>query len=173
VFQDGADDRERRSGAGIQGPRTGLGAVGVAHGEGTAGAEDGGRAGALGLHVAFRRELAEEPRYGDLRRRRPAALCEDFTDRRPAPERLFEAELADEVDDRVHGEAVELLGAEDELGGEEGSDLEIGDPGQERRKVFRAIDHGRESIRDASGPDTSLTLNPCTSSRQRSSPRRR
>jgi len=92
--------------------------------------------------VTFGRELAEEPGHGNLGGRRPPAFREDLGDRSPPLETFFEAELADEVDDRVHGEPVELLGAEDELGGEEGPDLEIGDPGQERRKVLGAIDHG-------------------------------
>ena len=63
-----------------------------------------------------------------------------------APRSLREAEVRDQVQERVHGEAVELLRTEDELASEEGPDRRVRDAGEEGGEILGAVDHGRTKV---------------------------
>ena len=62
-----------------------------------------------------------------------------------APRRsiFVEPELPDEPQEHVDREAVEVLGAENEVRREERPDLRIGNAGEQLGQLFRARRHGR------------------------------
>ena len=119
------------------------GRVGIARGKGRPGAVDGFLPRPLRREIPLGGELAEEPGKRNLGARRVPLLRGDARHGRPAGQRLREPEPMDEPQDHAGREAVEVLGAQDELRREERPDLRVRDAGEERPQVLGARRHGR------------------------------
>jgi hypothetical protein len=118
-----------------------LGPVRVAHGQRLAQPVLRLRVRPDAVQVPLGRELAQEPGERSGRSRRIGLRLEEAADGRPLAKSRSQVELAHQTQQQVHGEAVEVLGAEDEGGGEEGTDVRVRDPRQKLRQLFGARRH--------------------------------
>ena len=145
VLDHGPHDGEGGHRPRIDGARLRLGAVRVARRQRAAGAVGSvaGRSADV-IEQALGRELGEEPLDRDPGARRESAVRDDPGRGSPRLERGIEAEVVDDPQDRVDREAVEVLGAEDELVREELADAQVRDAREQRVEVFGPRRHAAD-----------------------------